>query len=196
MRTARIERKTKETDILVEVNLDGSGRYEIGTGVGFLDHMLTQIAVHGLFDLAIKATGDLHIDPHHTVEDCGLALGMAFNAALGDKGGITRTASATVPMDEALGQVVVDFSGRPYAVIKSAWSSPQVGGLDTTLLEHFFESFATACGANLHVIVHYGRDNHHMAESTFKALARAMARAVKVDPRRAGSVPSSKEVLG
>jgi len=195
MRTARIKRKTKETDILVEVNLDGSGQHEIETGVGFFDHMLTQIAVHGLFDLVIRASGDLHIDPHHTVEDCGLALGTAFKEALGDKKGITRTASATVPMDEALGQVVVDFSGRPYAMIKTAWSSPMVGELPTTLLEHFFESFATASGANLHVIVHYGRDNHHMAECLFKAMARAMAKAVQVEPRRSGSVPSSKGVL-
>lgn len=195
MRTARIERKTKETDILVEVNLDGSGQYEIETGVGFFDHMLTQIAVHGIFDLVVRTKGDLHIDPHHTVEDSGLTLGAAFKEALGDKRGINRAASATVPMDEALGQVVVDFSGRPYAVIETAWSSPMVGGLHTTLLEHFFESFATASGANLHVIVHYGRDNHHMAESLFKAMARAMSEAVRADPRRSGSVPSSKGVL-
>jgi imidazoleglycerol-phosphate dehydratase len=195
MRTARIERKTKETEVLVEVNLDGSGQYEIETRVGFFDHMLTQIAVHGLFDLVVKAKGDLHIDPHHTVEDSGLALGAAFKEALGDKIGINRTASATVPMDEALGQVTVDFSGRPYAVIKTAWSSPMVGGLHTTLLEHFFESFAMASGANLHVIVHDGRDNHHMAESLFKALARAMSEAVQVDPRRSGRIPSSKGVL-
>lgn len=195
MRTSRIERKTKETDILVEVNLDGSGQYEIETGVGFFDHMLTQIAVHGLFDLVVRAKGDLHIDSHHTIEDCGLALGAAFKEALNDKVGITRTASAIVPLDEALGQVVVDFSGRPYTVINTAWSSPMVGGLHTTLLEHFFESFASASGANLHVIVQYGRDNHHMAESLFKAMARAMAAAVQIDPRRSGSVSSSKGVL-
>ena len=195
MRTARIERKTKETDILVEVNLDGVGNYEIDTGVGFFDHMLTQIAVHGLFDLVIKAKGDLYIDPHHTVEDCGLALGAAFYQALGDKRGITRTASATVPMDEALGQVVVDFSGRPYAVLNTAWTSPMVGGLHTTLLEHFFESFASTSRANLHLIVHYGRDNHHMVESLFKAMARSMGKAVRIDPRRSGSIPSSKETL-
>jgi len=195
MRTARIERKTKETDILVEVNLDGVGNYEIDTGVGFFDHMLTQIAVHGLFDLVIKARGDLYIDPHHTVEDCGLSLGAAFNQALGDKRGITRTASATVPMDEALGQVVVDFSGRPYAVLNTAWTSPMVGGLHTTLLEHFFESFASASRSNLHLIVHYGRDNHHMVESLFKAMARSMGVAVQIDPRRSDSIPSSKETL-
>jgi len=192
MRTAKIERKTKETDILVEVNLDGAGKFEINTGIGFFDHMLTQIAVHGLFDLVIRAKGDLHIDAHHTVEDCGLALGAAFKQALGDKRGIIRTASATVPMDEALGQVVVDFSGRPYAVLNVVWTSPMVGDLHTTLLEHFFESFATTSGANLHMNVHYGRDNHHMAESLFKALARAMAKAVQIDPRRGGNIPSSK----
>lgn len=195
MRTAKIERKTKETDILVEINLDGAGKFEINTGIAFFDHMLAQIAVHGPFDLVIKAQGDLQIDAHHTVEDCGLVLGAAFKQALGDKSGITRSASATVPMDEALGQVVVDFSGRPYAVINTAWSSPMVAGLPTTLLEHFFESFATASGANLHVIVHYGRDNHHMAESLFKAMARAMAKAVHIDPRRSGNIPSSKGVL-
>jgi len=195
MRKAKIERKTKETDILVEVNLDGSGKFEIETGVGFFDHMLIQIAVHGLFDLTVKSKGDLHIDSHHTVEDCGLALGAAFKQALGDKRGITRTASATIPMDDALAQVVVDFSGRPYAVLRTAWTSPVVGGLNTTLLEHFFESFATASAANLHVIVHYGRDNHHMAESLFKAMARAMAKAVQIDPRRKNRIPSSKGML-
>lgn len=195
MRTAKIERKTKETDILVGVNLDGIGQYQIETGVGFFDHMLAQIAVHGLFDLTIKAEGDLHIDPHHTVEDTGLALGAAFKQALGDKAGIVRTASATVPMDEALGQVVVDFSGRPYTVLRTAWTSPMVGGLHTTLLEHFFESFATASASNLHLIVHYGRDNHHMAESLFKAMARALSAAIRLDPRRSGVIPSSKGVL-
>ncbi len=195
MRTAKIERKTKETNIVVEVNLDGTGQFEIETGIGFLDHMLAQIAVHGLFDLAVKAQGDLHIDPHHTVEDCGLVLGTAFKQALGDKGGIVRTASATVPMDEALGQVVVDFSGRPYSMINIPWTSPMVGGLHTTLLEHFFESFATTSQANLHVIGHYGRDNHHIIESLFKALARAMAKAVQIDSRRSGNIPSSKGVL-
>lgn len=195
MRTAKIERKTKETDIQVEVNLDGAGKFEIDTGVGFFDHMLTQIAVHGLFDLVIKAQGDLYIDAHHTVEDCGLVIGAAFKQALGDKRGIIRTASALVPMDETLGQVVVDFSGRPYTVINAEWTSPVVGGLPTTLLEHFFESFATASGVNLHVIVHYGQDNHHIAEALFKAMARAMAKAVQIDPRRSGSVPSSKGML-
>ena len=144
MRDSKIERKTRETDILVELNLDGSGKAEIQTGIGFFDHMLTQIAMHGMFDLVIKAKGDLEIDPHHTVEDCALALGTAFQQSLGDKKGIVRTASSVVPMDEALSQVVIDFSGRPYAVIETCWSSPMVGGLHTTLVEHFFESFAAA----------------------------------------------------
>lgn len=195
MRTSRIERKTKETNIQVNLNLDGSGNYKIDTGIGFFDHMLTQIAVHGLFDLELKAMGDLHIDSHHTVEDCSLVLGTAFKQALGDKRGIIRTASATVPMDEALGQVVVDFSGRPYAVFDTKWTSPMVGGLHTTLLEHFFESFAAASAANLHLIVHHGRDNHHMAEALFKAMARAMAKAVQIEPRRRKNIPSSKEML-
>jgi imidazoleglycerol-phosphate dehydratase len=157
--------------------------------------MLTQLAVHGLFDLSIKANGDLDIDPHHTIEDCGLALGNAFKQALGDKRGIARTSSETVPMDEALGQVIVDFSGRPYSVLRTQWSSPMVGEISTTLLEHFFESFAVASCANLHIIVHYGRDNHHMSESVFKAMARALAKAVRTDPRRNGDIPSSKGSL-
>ncbi len=195
MRTAKISRKTKETEISVQLNLDGSGDYKIDTGVGFFDHMLTQIAVHGLFDIAIQATGDLHIDPHHTIEDCGLALGTAFAQALGDKAGIVRTASAFVPMDDALGQVVIDFSGRPYSVINAAWTSPMVGSVHTTLLEHFFESFAVTSASNLHLIMHYGKDNHHMAEAFFKAFARAASAAVQVDPRRRGLIPSSKGVL-
>ncbi len=195
MRTAKIDRKTKETEVSVEINLDGSGDCQINTGIGFFDHMLTQISIHGLFDLSIKAKGDLYIDPHHTVEDCGLTLGAAFAQALHDKAGIIRTASATVPMDESLGQVVVDFSGRPYAVIKTAWTSPMVGGLHTSLLEHFFHSFAIASAANLHLVVHYGQDNHHMAESLFKAFARAAAAAVQIDPRRGRTIPSSKGVL-
>ena len=136
MRTANVNRKTKETEISVQLNLDGSGDYQIDTGIGFFDHMLTQIAVHGLFDLSLKATGDLHIDPHHTIEDSGLTLGTAFAEAMGNKAGIVRTASAFVPMDDALSHVVIDFSGRPYSVINTAWTSPTVGGVHTTLLEH------------------------------------------------------------
>ena len=195
MRTATVERKTRETNIQVRINLDGSGIFDINTGIGFFDHMLTQIAVHGLFDLDIAVKGDLFIDAHHTVEDSGLTIGMAFKQALGDKSGIVRMASATVPMDDALGQVVVDFSGRPYCVLKTSWTSSQVAGLPTSLLDHFFESFAAASETNLHVLVHYGKDNHHVAEALFKAMARAMAKAVKIDDRRQGKVPSSKESL-
>ncbi len=195
MRTAKINRKTKETDVTVEINLDGSGDHQIDTGIGFFDHMLSQIAVHGLFDLSIKAKGDLHIDFHHTVEDCGLTLGSVFAQALGDKSGIVRVASAFVPMDEALGQAVVDFSGRPFSVIHVGWTSPMIGGLHTTLLEHFFQSFAVTSESNLHLITHYGRDNHHIAESLFKAFACATSTAVQIDPRRQGKIPSSKGVL-
>ncbi len=195
MRKATIERKTNETEILLKLNLDGKGNAKIATGVGFFDHMVTQIAVHGLYDLEVQAKGDLEVDAHHLVEDCGLVLGAAFKQALGDKAGIMRIASELVPMDEALGQVVVDFSGRPYAVVQTAWTAPDVGGLPVSLLEHFFETFASAAGCNLHVRVLNGRDNHHMAEALFKALARATAKAVQIDPRRGGTIPSSKGVL-
>jgi len=195
MRIATIERKTNETKINLELNLDGSGIAEIETGVGFFDHMLTQIAVHGLFDIKLKAEGDLHIDPHHTIEDCGLVLGEALSQALGDKGGIVGTATRFVPMDEALARVVLELSGRPYAVLQTAWVSPDVGAIPTSLLEHFFESAAITGGANLHIAVLYGRDNHHMAEAAFKAFGRALDAATQIDPRRAGKVPSSKGVL-
>lgn len=195
MRTATIKRKTNETDIFLKLNLDGKGIAKIATGVGFFDHMLTQIAVHGLYDLEIQARGDLKVDAHHLVEDCGLALGTAFRQALGDKAGIMRIATVIVPMDESLGQVVVDFSGRPYAVVQTTWTAPMVANLPVSLLEHFFETFAMAAGCNLHVRVLYGRDNHHMAEALFKALARATAQAVQIDPRRGGAIPSSKGML-
>lgn len=195
MRIANIDRKTLETDIQIKLNLDGAGNYTINTGVGFFDHMLTQVAVHGLLDLEIKAKGDLNIDAHHLVEDCGLVLGNVVRKALGDKKGIKRIASVFVPMDEALGQAVVDFSGRPYAVINTAWTSPMVGGLPTSLIEHFFESFAAVCMCNLHMLVHYGKDNHHMAEALFKALGRVIAEATMIDPRRSGKIPSSKGSL-
>lgn len=195
MRKTKFDRKTNETEISVELNLDGTGIFEIHTGIGFFDHMLTQIPVHGLFDMVIRAKGDLHIDPHHTIEDCGLVLGTAFKQALGEKRGIVRTASVLVPMDDSLGQVIIDLSGRPYSVIKVDWISPMVGGIPTTLLEHFFESFASASAANIHVLLHYGRDNHHIAESIFKSFARAMSAATRLDPRRQESIPSSKGVL-
>lgn len=195
MRVAKIDRVTKETQISLELNLDGSGTSDIHTGIGFFDHMLDQIAVHGGFDLRLEAQGDLAVDSHHTVEDCSLVLGAAFKQSLGDKRGIRRTASATVPMDDALGQVAVDFSGRSYAIVRVAWTSPSVGSLPTSLLEHFFESFAAACACNLHVILHYGRDNHHIAESLFKSLARALREASRIDPGHSDQVPSSKGVL-
>jgi len=195
MRKAIIDRKTKETDISLELNLDGVGEVEIQTGIGFFDNMLEQIAVFGLFDLKVKAEGDLHIDQHQTVEDCALVLGKAFQEALGDKKGIVRTATAAVPMDESLAQVIVDFSGRPYAVIKTCWSSPTVGGLNTSLIEHFFESFASTSLSTLHCQTFYGRDNHHMAEALFKTLGKALAEASRIDPRREGKIPSSKGIL-
>ena len=195
MRTAKIERKTNETDIFVEVNIDGSGHAEINTGIGFLDHMLHHVAVHGLFDLTLRAAGDLHIDEHHTVEDCALALGMAFEQALGDRKGIVRMGSAYVPMDETLGFVAVDFSGRPYTVVQVKWVTPAVGGIATTLFGHFLESFAMQARCNLHARVLYGRDDHHKAESLFKALARALDVATSIDERRGGVIPSTKGTI-
>ncbi|MCB2202998.1 imidazoleglycerol-phosphate dehydratase HisB [bacterium] len=195
MRTAKIVRKTNETEIRLEINLDGTGTPDISTGLGFFDHMLTQIAVHGLMDISLAGKVDLEVGPHHLVEDCGLALGAAFSEALADRKGIVRMGSAFVPMDDALAQVVIDFSGRPYAVINAEWVSPFVSDLPTSLIEHFFQSFAMASLANLHVRVLYGRDNHHIAESMFKAFARAVMAAVQIDPRRGGQIPSSKGVL-
>ena len=195
VRQSVINRRTGETEVEIRLDLDGSGRHQINTGLPFLDHMLTQIAVHGLFDLAISAKGDLHIDPHHTMEDVGLALGMAFQQALGDKAGIVRMASYDCPMDESLAWVAVDFSGRPYAVVNVDWHSPSVGGLPVSLFAHFLESFAFQARCNLHCAVRYGRDDHHQAEAIFKAMARALCAATRIDPRRAGQVPSSKGIL-
>jgi imidazoleglycerol-phosphate dehydratase len=195
MRVARVERKTKETDIRLGLNLDGSGQYQINTGVGFLDHMLSHVAVHGLFDIELEARGDLHIDNHHTVEDCALVLGQAFDQALGERAGITRVGSAYVPMDEALAFVSVDLSGRPYAVIKAEWHSPAVGNVATSLFPHILESFASAARCNLHALVLYGNDDHHQAEALFKALGRALDDATQLDPRRKGAVPSTKGTL-
>ena len=194
MRTAKIERVTNETDISIELDLDGSGRHAISTGVGFLDHMLTHVAVHGLFDLNLQATGDLHIDVHHTVEDVALVLGSAFDQALGDRAGIARMGSFYVPMDESLAFVAVDLSGRPYCVVQADWGQAPVGGIPTSLFPHFFESFAVTARCNLHARVLYGRDDHHKAEALFKAFARAMDLATQIDPRRAG-VPSTKGTL-
>jgi len=195
MRAAKVERKTGETEISISLKLDGRGAASITTGINFFDHMLTQISVHGLFDLDIQAKGDLEIDAHHTVEDCGIALGTAFNEALGTKKGIVRMGSAIVPLDEALSRVVIDFSGRPFCVFEENWSSSNVAGMPVSLIEHFFHSFSVAAGATLHIALLYGRDNHHMAESIFKAFARATRDAVKIDPRRGGDVPSSKGIL-
>jgi imidazoleglycerol-phosphate dehydratase len=195
MRTATIERQTHETDIRLTLDLDGTGQYQIETGVGFLDHMLTHVAVHGLFDLSVKATGDLHIDPHHTVEDVALVLGQAFAEALGDKAGIVRMGSAYVPMDEALAFVAVDLSGRPYCVVDMEWTGSTVGGIPVTLIPHVIESFAITARASVHARVVYGRDDHHKAEALFKALGRALDAATRPDPRRGGDIPSTKGTL-
>lgn len=194
MRNSEIRRVTKETDVHIRLELDGSGIADISTGVGFYDHMLHHVAHHGLFDLTVKAAGDLHIDEHHTVEDVAIALGQALDRALGDRAGITRMADAWVTMDEALAQVIVDLSGRPYAVFHGEWSTPRIGTLGTSLIPHAFESFATHARMNLHARVLYGRDDHHKAEALFKALGRALDAATQIDPRRAG-VPSTKGVL-
>jgi imidazoleglycerol-phosphate dehydratase len=194
MRIAKINRKTSETDIQLVLNLDGSGNHQIDTGIGFLDHMLSHVAVHGLFDLQIEANGDLQIDPHHTVEDCALVLGQAFDQALEQRQGIVRMASTYAPMDETLAFVAIDLSGRPYAVIQAQWHTPNVGGIPTSLLTHFLESFATTARCNLHARLLYGRDDHHQAEALFKAFGRALDSATQVDPRRSG-IPSTKGTL-
>lgn len=195
MRTAEISRQTNETQITIKLNLDGSGNHEISTEIGFLDHMLTHLAVHGLFDLTAQAKGDLHIDVHHTVEDVALALGQAFDKALGDRKGIVRMGDCFAPMDETLAHVALDLSGRPYAVIQADWHSPYVGSIPTTLFPHFFESFAVTSRCNLHARILYGRDDHHQAEALFKAWARALDQASQTDPRHAGMIPSTKGTL-
>ena len=195
MRTAEISRRTDETQIEIKLDLDGRGQYAVSTGIGFLDHMLTHLAVHGLFDLSVQATGDLHIDSHHTVEDVALALGQAFDQALGDRKGIIRMGDCFAPMDETLAHVAVDLSGRPYSVFQAEWHTPYVGNIPTTLFPHFFESFAVTSRSNLHARILYGRDDHHQAEALFKAWARALDTATQLDPRRAGVVPSTKGTL-
>ena len=194
IRVATVERKTSETDIRVALGLDGSGQHEISTGVGFFDHMLTAVAVHGLFDLTIQARGDLHIDTHHTIEDVGLVLGQALDKALGDRKGIQRMGHAYVTMDEALGFVAVDLSGRPYTVFNGQWHTAAIGQMPTDLVQHFFESVAVAGQLNLHARVEYGRNDHHQAEALFKAFARALRMAVEMDPRRM-DVASTKGTL-
>jgi imidazoleglycerol-phosphate dehydratase len=196
-RVGRAERTTKETSVLVEIDLDGSGQVEVATGVGFFDHMLDQLGKHGLFDLTVKTDGDLHIDSHHTIEDTALALGAAFRQALGDKKGIRRFADASVPLDEALAQVTVDLSGRPYLVHSEPEGiAPMIGrDYDTTMTRHILESFVAQAQICLHVHVPYGRNAHHIVEAQFKALARALSDACVLDPRRAGVVPSTKGAL-
>lgn len=194
MRTASISRKTNETDIRVELNLDGSGMHNISTGIGFFDHMLTHVAVHGLFDLTVQANGDLHIDVHHTIEDVALVLGSAFDQALGGRKGIVRMGSCYAPMDETLAFVALDLSGRPYSVIEAEWGQSPVGQIPTSLFPHFLESFAITARCNLHARVLYGRDDHHKAEALFKALARALDTATGIDERRKG-VASTKGTL-
>lgn len=195
MRTAEISRQTNETQITIKLNLDGSGQHEISTGIGFFDHMLTHLAVHGLFDLSALAKGDLHIDVHHTIEDVALALGQAFDQALGDRKGIFRMGDCFAPMDDTLAHVAVDLSGRPYAVIQAEWHTPYIGDIPATLFPHFFESFAVMARCNIHARILYGRDDHHQAEALFKAWARALDIATQIDPRRAGMIPSTKGIL-
>lgn len=192
-RVAAIQRQTTETNITLSLNLDGTGQHEISTGVGFLDHMLTAVAVHALFDLEVQATGDLHIDSHHTIEDVGIVLGQALNQALGDRKGINRVGHAYVPMDEALGFVALDFSGRPYTIFHAQWTTPAIGQFPTDLVQHFFESVAVHGRITLHARVD-GRNDHHQAEALFKALARALRMAVARDPRRP-DVASTKGTL-
>jgi len=193
-RTAQIKRDTNETQIELSLNLDGVGQAEIDTGVGFYDHMLHHVAVHGLMDLSVKATGDLHIDAHHTIEDIAICLGRAIDEALTSRKGIHRMGTAYVPMDEALARVVIDLSGRPYAVINAEFVTPMMGQMPTDLVIHALETIAAHAKMNLHAEVLYGRNDHHKAEALFKAFGRALSHAVAVDPRRQG-VPSTKGTL-
>lgn len=196
MRVGTVKRKTKETDIEVELNLDGTGVYDVKTGIGFLDHMLEQLSRHSLMDLKVRAKGDLHIDYHHTTEDTGIAIGEAFAKALGDLKGIRRYASALIPMDETLTRVALDISNRPYLIWKVEFSRDKLGEMDTELFKEWFQAFAQAAGITLHVENLYGTNNHHIVESCFKALARSLRDATEIDPRRADAVPSTKGVLG
>jgi imidazoleglycerol-phosphate dehydratase len=195
MRKATVKRKTKETDISVSVDLDGSGRSEIATGVGFLDHMLEQLARHGMIDLTVKAKGDLHIDQHHTTEDVGIVLGQAVRQALGERVGIARYANVDLPMDDALTRCAIDVSGRPYLVWKVKFTRPKIGDFDTELFREFFHALAQNAGITLHVETLYGKNNHHIAETCFKAVARALRAAVAIDVRQGSRVPSTKGSL-
>jgi imidazoleglycerol-phosphate dehydratase len=195
MREATVARKTRETDIEVRVNLDGAGAYDVSTGIGFLDHMLEQLSRHGLIDLTVRAKGDLHIDFHHTTEDTGIVVGQAVSKALGERRGITRYASALIPMDETLTRVAIDVSNRPYLIWKVAFSREQVGEMNTELFKEWFQAFAQSAGVTLHVENLYGENSHHIIESCFKGLARALRAAIALDPREAGLVPSTKGTL-
>lgn len=194
-RTARIERATKETTIEVELNLDGTGLYQIETGIGFLDHMLEQLSRHSLIDLKVKAKGDTHIDFHHTTEDTGLAIGSAVANALGERKGIVRFGSALSPMDETLSRIALDLSGRPYFVWKVEFTRDKLGEMDTELFREWFQAFATTAGMTLHIENLYGVNNHHIVESCYKGLARALREAIEIDPRKSDAVPSTKGVL-
>jgi len=196
MRKASVRRTTKETDIEVAIDLDGKGASTIATGIGFLDHMLELLARHARLDMNVKASGDLHIDPHHTTEDVGIALGQAVKQALGDLKGVTRYADVHLPMDETLTRVALDISGRPFLVFKVAFAAGKIGAFDTQLVREWFQAFAIHAGITLHVETLYGANDHHIAESCFKGLARALRAAVAIDPRAAGEVPSTKGQLG
>jgi imidazoleglycerol-phosphate dehydratase len=194
-RVATINRKTKETKICATVDLDGTGAYDVSTGVGFLDHMIEQLARHSLIDITLKVEGDLHIDQHHTTEDSGIALGQAVAEALGDKAGITRYGASYLPMDETLTRVALDVSGRPYLVWKVAFTRSKIGEMDTELFREWFQAFAQNAGITLHVENLYGENSHHVAETCYKALARALRQAIAIDPRQSGRVPSTKGQL-
>jgi len=195
-RKASLERKTKETSISVAVNLDGSGEYDVETGIGFLDHMLEQLSRHSLIDITVKAEGDLHIDFHHTTEDVGIVLGQAVAKALGDLKGITRYGNAIIPMDETCTRCSLDVSGRPFIVWKVDFSRDKIGEMDTELFLEWFRAFSFGAGITLHVENMYGENNHHIIESSFKALARALRQAIEIDPRKSDAIPSTKGVLG
>jgi imidazoleglycerol-phosphate dehydratase len=196
MRAATIRRKTSETEVEVEVSLDGTGKANVATGIGFFDHMLDLLARHSRIDITVKAKGDLHVDHHHTTEDVGIALGQALRQALGDMAGITRYASLYMPMDETLTRVALDVSGRPVLVFRAAFPSHKIGAFDTELVREWFQAFAMNAGVTLHVETLYGDNSHHIAESCFKGLARALRVAVAIDPRNAGEIPSTKGQLG
>lgn len=195
-REASVERKTKETSIKVTVNLDGTGRYAVSTGIGFLDHMLEQLSRHSLMDLTVEAKGDLHIDFHHTTEDVAICIGEAVGKALGERKGIGRYGSALIPMDETLTEVAIDLSNRPYLIWKVNFTKPKLGEMDTELFKEWFQAFAQASGATLHIVNRYGENNHHIVESCYKGLARALRHAIEIDTRKADAVPSTKGVLG